>query len=302
MDVSFRNRPYQSHPALSGLRATMMGIVVNTLLAGTKAIAGILGHSHALIADAIESTADIIGSLIVLSGLKIAALPPDVDHPYGHGKAEPLTALVVALTLGVAAVSIAIQSIRGILVPHQAPAPFTLVVLVVVVAIKEGLFRVVSRVSESIASTALKTDAWHHRSDAITSAAAFLGISIALIGGRGYESADDWAALFASFIIAYNAYRLLRPAVSEVMDAAPPASVEMSVRSVASAVDEVTGLEKCLIRKVGVEYYVDLHVLVDGNISVRHGHEVAHRVKDAIRAAHPQVTDVMVHVEPAEAG
>jgi cation diffusion facilitator family transporter len=288
------------HPVQKGLRSTLIGILANTLLAAIKATAGFLGNSYALIADAIESTTDIASSLIVWSGLKIAALPPDADHPYGHGKAEPLAAVVVSLTLIAAAIGIGIQSVREMLTPHHAPAAFTLVVLVLVVVTKETLFRFVFNVGQGINSTAVKSDAWHHRSDAITSAAAFVGISISLIGGVGYESSDDWAALFASTIILFNAYRILRPAINEVMDSAPSSDVDRSIRQAAQHVEGVIALEKCLIRKTGFSYYVDLHVTVDGALSVRHGHDIARQVKQAIRTSNPRVAEVLVHIEPSD--
>ncbi len=288
------------HPVHKGLRSTLIGILANTLLAAIKATAGFLGNSYALIADAIESTTDIASSLIVWSGLKISALPPDAEHPYGHGKAEPLAAVVVSFTLVAAAIGIAIQSVREILTPHHAPAAFTLAVLVLVVVTKETLFRFVFNVGQDINSTAVKSDAWHHRSDAITSAAVFVGISISLIGGVGYESADDWAALFASTIILFNAYRILRPAINEVMDSAPSSDVDRSIRQAAKHVKGVIALEKCFIRKMGFSYYVDLHVTVDGGLSVRHGHDIARQVKQAIRTSNPNVAEVLVHIEPSD--
>jgi len=288
------------HPARRGLRSTFVGIVANMLLAATKGIAGVAGNSYALIADAIESATDVASSLIVWGGLKISALPPDEDHPYGHGKAEPLAAVAVSLTLVAAAIGIAIQSIREIITPHHAPAAFTLIILVLVVAVKETLFRFVLRVGKDVNSTAVRSDAWHHRSDAITSAAAFVGISVALIGGEGFESADDWAALFASSIIVVNAVRILRPAVNEVMDAAPPVEIETSIREAAQDVAGVILLEKCFVRKAGFSYYVDLHVTVDGGLSVREGHDIAREVKRAIRGTHPQVVEVLVHIEPSD--
>jgi len=289
-----------SHPALRGLRSAFIGIMINALLAAIKGIAGVLGNSYALIADAIESTSDIASSLIVWGGLKISSLPPDTDHPYGHGKAEPLAAVVVSLTLIAAAIAIAIQSVREIITPHHAPAPFTLAVLILVVATKETLFRFVFKVGQSVKSIAVMSDAWHHRSDAITSAAAFIGISVALIGGTGYESADDWAALFASSIIVFNAYRILRPAISEVMDAAPSSELEDSIRQVAQHIQGVIAFEKCFVRKMGFSYYVDLHVTVDGSISVRDGHNIARQVKTAIRTLHPNVAEVLIHIEPSD--
>ena len=288
------------HPAYKGLRSIFIGILTNALLALIKGVAGVVGNSYALMADAIESTIDIASSLIVWSGLKISALPPDADHPYGHGKAEPLAAVVVSFTLIAAAIGIVIQSARAILTPHHAPAAFTLVVLVLVVVTKETLFRFVFNVGRGINSIAVKSDAWHHRSDAITSAAAFVGISIALIGGAGYESADAWAALFASTIILFNAYRILRPAINEIMDKAPSSDVDRSIRQAAQHVEGVIALEKCFIRKMGFSYYVDLHVTVDGELSVRHGHDIARQVKQAIRASNPNVAEVLVHIEPSD--
>lgn len=226
------------------MRSTLVGIGFNILLAAVKGIAGFLGNSYALIADAIESTSDILSSLIVWGGLKIASKPPDEDHPYGHGKAEPLAAAVVALALIGAAFTIVFQSIHEIITPHHAPAPFTLIVLVAVVAVKESLFRFVFKIGIAVNSTAVRTDAWHHRSDAITSSAAFVGISVALIGGAGYESADDWVALLASAVIAYNAYRLFVPAISELMDTSPSGGLEANVRKAAVTVEGVQYVEK----------------------------------------------------------
>ncbi len=281
-----------------GMRSSIIGIIANAVLAAIKGVAGFLGNSYALIADAIESASDILSSLIVWTGLKIAAKPADKDHRYGHGKAEPLAATIVALILFGAAIIIIVQSIKEIKVPHHAPASFTLAVLVVVVLTKELLFRFVINVGESTQSIAVKTDAWHHRSDAITSAAAFVGILIALIGGKGYESADDWAALLASGIIIFNAYRLLRPAIGELMDEAPHPSIEENIRKTAGSVKGVMALDKCYVRKVGFDYYADIHVVIDGNTSVRKGHDIGHRVKNAVCSSDSRISNMLVHIEP----
>ena len=282
------------------MRLSLLSLVVNTALSSIKAIAGLWGNSYALLADAIESLLDVFSSVIVWSGLRIAVVPPDEDHPYGHGKAEPLAAIVVALVLLFAAAGLAYESVREILTPHHAPHPLTLVVLVGVVLIKEGMFRFVEHGNKSVNSTAVRTDAWHHRSDAITSAAAFVGIVVALAGGKGYESADDYAALFACAIIAYNGVKLLKPAVNEVMDAAPDPVMEQRVRDIAMSVEGVKDIHLCFIRKMGLEYFVDLHVNVDGELTVRRGHDIAHQVKDTIRTAEPDVRDVLIHIEPFE--
>lgn len=289
----------QARLAQKGMRSTLIGIGFNLILAAIKATAGVLGHSYALIADAVESTTDVASSLIVWMGLRYSVKPPDDNHPYGHGKAEPLAAMAVSLALFAAAAGVAIESVREIRLPHHAPAPFTLVVLVLVIVVKEALFRYVLKVGDTTRSTAVKSDAWHHRSDALTSAAAFIGISIALIGGSGYEAADDWAALFAAFIIALNAYLLLRPALDELTDARPDPALEAQVRAVARQIPEVIGTHKCHVRKMGFDYYVDLDVIVDGAMTVTRGHEIAHDVQNAIRAANPLFSKVLIHVEPA---
>jgi len=196
-------------------------------------------------------------------------------------------------------VSLAIQSVREIFLPHHAPPPYTLVILIVVIVTKETLFRYVNRIGRKVESTAVQTDAWHHRSDALTAAAAFVGISLALIGGKRWQSADDWAAIFACVVIAANGIRLLRPAFYEIMDTAPRKLVK-SVCSVASAVPGVIEVEKCRARKMGLDFYVDLHVGVDGKISVHEGHEIAHRVKNAIQQSDSRIADVLVHIEPAQ--
>ena len=284
----------------TGSRVALVGVVVNALLAALKISAGLIGHSYALIADGFESILDIFGSLIIWFALRVAAEPPDAEHPYGHGKAEPLAAFIVSLVLIGAAIGLAVQSVREIVTPHHAPAPFTLVVLVAVVMVKEILFRRVLDTAHAIESGAVQADAWHHRSDAVTSAAAAIGISIALIGGPGWESADDWAALVACAFIAWNGVRLLRPALHETMDKAPPPRFEEEVRGVASRVAGVTTLDQCRVRKMGLEYFVDLHVGVSPELTVREGHTIAHAVRDAVRAANPAIADVLVHVEPED--
>ena len=284
----------------TGARVALLGLVINVVLASVKIVAGVIGHAYVLIADGIESALDVGGSIVIWGGLTVAARPPDRTHPYGHGKAEPIAALVVAICVLAAAIGLAIESVREILTPHHGPAPFTLALLVVVIVIKEFLFRYVNRIGRDLESTAVQTDAWHHRSDALTSAAAFIGISVALIGGERWQSADDWAALFACAVIGANGVRLALPAFQEIMDTAPAGKIVGSILAVASKVPGVVEVEKCYARKMGLDYYVDLHVGVDGNISVHEGHEIAHRVKTAIQRSDSRVADVLVHIEPAK--
>ena len=280
------------------LRATFLGMATNAVLSGAKLAAGMVGHSHALVADAIESFADIFSSLIVWRGVVVASEPADEDHPYGHGKAEPIASAIVAAMLLGAALWIALKALGEIREPHPAPAPFTLIVLVVVVVVKEILFRFVSREGKAADSSAVRTDAWHHRSDAITSVAAGIGISVSLIGGKGFEAADDVAAIAAAGVIAWNGWHLLRPALNELMDAAPSREIIDQIRQVARNTPGVDSVEKCIVRKVGYQYFVDMHVEVDPQMTVLRSHEIAHAVKNKVRDTMPSVNDVLVHIEP----
>jgi cation diffusion facilitator family transporter len=282
-----------------GTKSTLLGISVNLGLALAKCSAGLLGNSFALVADGLESLTDVMSGLAVYFSLKIAVRPPDANHPYGHGKAEPMAAAVVSLALMAAAVGIMYGGVREIANPSQAPAPYTLVVLAGVLLIKELLFRHVVSVGESIGSLAVKSDAWHHRSDALTSAFAFVGISIALLGGPGWEAADGWAAIGAALVILFNAWKQLRPAVLELGDTAPDIELEAQVRAIAGHVPGIVGLDKCFIRKMGFSFYVDLHILVQGEMTVREGHRLSHEVEEKVVEVLPQVAEVLVHVEPA---
>jgi len=280
------------------LHSSLLSIVSNFFLALCKCFAGFIGHSFALVADGIESLSDVFSSTVVYIGLSVALRPPDKMHPYGHGKAEPVSAAIVSLAMAGAAFAIASESVSLIRHPHPLPRVYTLWVLLVVVAIKLLLWRYVFSVAHHIESTAVRVDAWHHLSDAITSFFAFVGISLALLTQDARM--DDWAALFASPVILFSAWRQLQSPLAEILDTAPPPEIERHVREVAETVPGVVGLEKCFVRKVGFRYYVDLHVIVDGDITVRSGHAISHRVEDRILDAVNRVAKVLVHIEPEE--
>ena len=282
----------------TAIETTYFSIVGNTALAIIKWFAGYFGNSYALIADAIESTSDIFSSLLVLVGLKYAIKPADKNHPYGHGRAEPLITFLVVAFLVTSAAIIAYESIKNISAPHDLPKPYTLIILGAIIIWKEVSFQFVVKKSKQTNSSSLKADAWHHRSDAVTSIAAFIGISIAIIFGKGYESADDWAALFASGIILYNSYRIFRPALGEIMDEHLYDELIEKIRAISLKVDGVIGTEKCFIRKAGMTYHVDLHATVDATISVRAGHEIAHKLKDKLKLEMPELENVLIHIEP----
>lgn len=283
----------------TAVRATYFSVVSNTLLALIKGLAGFFGHSYALTADAIESTTDIFSSLLVLFGIKYSNKPADKNHPYGHGRAEPLVTFLVVGFLITSATIIAHESITNIGVPHKLPEPWTLIVLGGIILWKEYSFRLVMKRSKEANSSSLRADAWHHRSDAITSVAAFIGISVALIFGKGYESADDMAALFASGFIFYNSYKIFRPALGEIMDENLYDDLIIEIRKVSMKVKGVETTEKCFIRKAGMKYHVDLHAIVNANISVREGHDISHLLKDTLREEIPELGHVLIHIEPS---
>ena len=284
----------------TAVKATYFSIVGNTCLAVIKGIAGVFGNSYALIADAIESTTDIFSSFLVLFGIKYSNRPADANHPYGHGRAEPLVTFLVVGFLITSATIIAYESISNIGIPHELPKSWTLIVLGAIIIWKEFSFRLVMKRGIQTNSSSLKADAWHHRSDAITSVAAFIGISIAIILGKGYESADDWAALFASVFILYNSYLIFRPALGEIMDEHLYDDLVAEIRTVSLNVEGIIETEKCFIRKSGMKYHVDLHAVVDATISVKEGHDLAHLLKDTLREKIFELGHVLIHIEPSE--
>lgn len=279
-------------------RTIIFSIFGNAALALIKTIAGITGNSFALIADAIESVTDVFSSLLILVGIRYANKPPDENHPYGHGRAEPLLTFSVVFILLGSALVIAYQSIQHIRTPHETPEGFTLYILAIIIIIKEFSYRYVIKRGKQIKSTLLTADAWHHRSDAITSFTAFIGIAIAILMGDGYENADDWAALLASGFIIFNAYLIFRPALGELMDEHVHDDLVNNIREISKGVGGVVETEKCFVRKSGLMYHIDLHLVVCGNISVRAGHDIAHNLKSTLFKQLPQLSDVLIHVEP----
>ncbi len=277
-----------------------MSLVTNLLFALSKSIVGFFGNSYALIADAIESVGDVFASALVLVGFHYTKRPPDENHPYGHGKAEPLITFAVVGLLVASAVIIVLQSIENIQTPHKAPETYTLWFLGIIILAKELSFRFVNKRSNETKSTSLKADAWHHRSDAITSICAFVGISIAVYKGDDWAQADDWAAMIAALFILYNAYHIFRPALGEIMDEHVYDDFILLIRDEAKQIPEIVQTEKCFIRKSGMRFWVDIHIQVDSELTVFNGHEIAHRYKDLLIKKHPEIENVLVHVEPAE--
>lgn len=281
-------------------KAGLFGFITNLMLAVLKAIAGVVGNSAALLADAIESTADVISSFLLFIGLRFAQKPPDEDHPYGHGRLEPLITFFIVLMLLLSAAFITWQAIIDLKKPQDPPAAWTIAVLLGIIVWKESVYRYMVAKARKIGSAVLRAEAWHHRSDALTSVTACIGIALAVFLGKGFEYADEWAALFAAGVIAFNAYRILTPAFREMMDENQYHELVAHIHEISDKVEGVENIEKCYVRKIGMYYQVDLHARVQGELSVREGHHIAHRLKDALVEANPVIRNVHIHVEPVD--
>lgn len=280
------------------LKASLFSIIGNTILALLKGTAGVIGHSYALIADAIESTTDIISSIIVMFGVQYALKKPNKLHPYGYGKIEPILTIMVGALLFTSGCIIAYHSIDNIYIPHKVPSAWTLYVVGPIIIWKEISFQWVMQKAKKTNSSSLKADAWHHRADAITSLSAFIGISISLFFGDKYANADDYAALFAAIFIFYNSYKLVRPAFDEILDKQIYNNITDEVTQIASTLPEIDSIEKCYVRKAGMFYFIDLHARIQKDITVEEGHIRAHHLKKVIEQKIPSVLEVMIHIEP----
>ncbi|HHN78769.1 MAG TPA: cation transporter [Phycisphaerales bacterium] len=278
-------------------RAALLGLLVNAALAVIKLTAGIVGHSFALVADAVESLVDIVGSGLVWAAFVYGGRPPDEDHPFGHGKIEAMAGMAVSLMVIGAGIGIAIEASRQILTPHHAPAPMTLAVLLVVIVVKEILFRNARRAAKNTGSTAGSADAWHHRSDAITSLFALIGISASLIGGPDWAPADDWAALAASAVILVNGVMIARLPFQELMDSHAPEVAE-KVSWIALNHPDVQEIERCDARRSGRGYRIVMHTEVDPGMTVEDSHRLTGVLKELIRDKCPEIDSVLIHIEP----
>jgi cation diffusion facilitator family transporter len=284
-------------------KTAALGVItlcINIVLMAVKISVGLVGNSYALVADGIESAADIFTSLITWIGFQLSLRPPDENHPFGHGRIESLSGLFAGAALLGAAGVIAWHSILEIRTPHHAPEWFTLPVLLIVVAVKWILSRQILTVGREIDSRALEGDAWHHLSDAMTSGAAAVGIAIALAGGPGWEAADDYAALLACGIIVINGIIIGKRSLHDVLDGNVSEHLISEIRTLSLEVPGVVDIEKCRLRKSGVGMFVELHVCVSGERTVREGHEIGHAVKDHLLAKNPRILDAVIHLEPYE--
>ena len=278
----------------------VFNILINVMVGAVKWFGGIIGGSHALLADALETTSDIVSSVIILLGYNKAIQPPDHNHPYGHGKLESVTSFIIGIILIFSAGLIIWESVQSLLLPDKVPPKqFTIYIIAAVIVVKEILYRVFKSLSEKFHSSLFYNEALHHRTDAFTTIITFIGVSFALYGNTRFWYGDQLAAIMASAIILYNAYRIIKSSISELMDEQTFPEISGLVERVASEIKEIDSYEKCYVRKSGNRYYCDIHIRVNANFSVKQGHDIAHLLKDRTQEANKLVEDVHIHVEPS---
>ncbi len=287
------------NPYKQGAFGASVGIVVNAFFALIKLVAGVWGQSAAMVADGVHSFSDILSSVVVLVGMKVARQPPDQEHPYGHGKAESVAAQAVSLFLVFLGGMIFYNAIRGLSRPDYAvPNSYVLVVAAFSIAVKEGLFQYKNRLGRRLNSSSLQADAWHHRSDAFSSIAVLIGVALTVFGGPPFRVADDLAAMVVAGIICYTGGRMLLKTSSELMDQAVDGPVTEEIKRLASSIPGVEKVEKLLVRKSGMEMMLDIHIEVEPDLSVVEGHRIATRVKRDLMGQMPALKSALVHIEP----
>jgi cation diffusion facilitator family transporter len=275
-----------------------VGLLCNLTLAAAKAAAGILGHSQAVLADALHSLTDSVTDIAVILGVRFWTAPADEDHPHGHGRIETLITVVIGLAVGAVAVGMGVQAIRGLRHdPGTAPTAIALVVALVSIAVKEVLYRWTAKVGREVRSPALEANAWHHRSDAISSIPAAVAVAVTLID-PGWAVVDRVGAVVVCLLILQASWRILRPALDQLIDAGAPVSDRRRIEEIALQVDGVEAAHAVRTRYVGADLAVDLHVEVDGGLSVGEGHAVAVAVRRKLIEEGPNVIDALVQIEP----
>jgi cation diffusion facilitator family transporter len=282
----------------SATRTALAGLAINLTLGVVKLFGGIFGSSFALISDAVNSIGDSLGSVIVLFALRVAQKPPDPDHPYGHTRAEAVAGLSVAWLISFSAMTVGWEAVSHMFDRHSAPATWTLWIAAANVVIKEVLYRVNKSIGERIGSQSLVANAWDHRSDALCSLAVVVGIAAVRWGGSRFIWADEVAALFVVAAILWSAYHLLRNNAAELMDQQADDEMVDAIRRQALRVAGVRAVEKLRVRRSGMEYFADIHVEVDPQTTVEHGHKIGHDVKSQLVKEFTALRDVLVHLEP----
>lgn len=280
------------------MRAAGLGLAINLLLGIVKLIGGLVGQSFALISDAVNSLGDVVTSLVVLFAMRVAQQPPDDEHPYGHTRAEAIAGSNLALLVIVSALLVGWEAVQRIATPHDLPPVWTLWIAASNVLIKEGLYRYKRSVGLRTGSSALMANAWDHRSDAFCSLAVLIGLGIVRWGGPAWIGADEVAALVVVAAIVWSGAKLFRSSSSELMDSQADEQFVREIRRVAESIPDVRAVETLWVRKSGLEYFADIHIEVDGHLTVDEGHRIGHAVKDRLVGEFIHLRDVLVHLEP----
>ncbi len=282
-----------------GQKVALAGMIVSSGLAVVKIVTGLFAGSTSVVADGLESAGDVLASGFVFLGLTLAAKPADSDHPYGHGRAETLTGLLVGLMLAAAGIAISFHAIRMVGEPSLPPAAYAVWPLMGSIAVKAVLSGVKYRIGKTIGSAALAADAWNDAVDIVSGLAALAAVSLTLYDPQRFLAADHYGGFVVGVIVIFTGLRVARDTGLQLMDTMPDARMMRTIRDVAQKVSGVEGVEKCFARKTGLQYHVDLHLEVDPDISVRSSHDIAERVRQRIRQDVNWVADVLVHVEPS---
>lgn len=283
------------------IRAAIVGLAINLLLGAVKLAGGLVGHSFALLSDAVNSLGDVVTSTVIVIALWFSQRPPDAEHPYGHSRAEGIAACNVALLVVLSAIAIGWEALRRFGHPQEIPPTWTLAIAASNALIKEALFHYKVRVSRRTGSSAILANAWDHRSDALCSLAVLIGLGIVRWGGETWSGADQVAALVVVLAIVWSASQVFVSSIRELMDLQADEPFVIRVRETAGQVPGVQGVEKLWLRKSGLEYFADIHIEVDPHMTVAAGHEIGHAVKDRLLDEFPLMRDVLVHLEPTQA-
>ena len=282
----------------TAMKVSIISIIANVVLAAFKLVAGILAHSSAMVSDAIHSASDVFSTFVVMIGIKIASKEPDEEHPYGHERMECVAAIILATILCITGLGIgknALQFITGNSSEVSVPGMLALIAAIVSIIVKEAMFWYTRHYAKMIDSGALMADAWHHRSDALSSIGAFIGIIFARMG---YVMMDSIACLVICVFIVKAAYDIFKDAIDKMVDKSCSLEVEAEIRTIVMSVDGVKGIDSLSTRLFGNKMYVDIEIRADGEKTLNETHEIAEAVHDSIEAQFEKVKHIMVHVNP----